>query len=200
MSLWGPQLPDDVAHCVAGELRRSERVVWTGQPVPGLYARRGWPSFVFGLMFAGGAVFWTAGAGYAIFQSELSNWVEMLFPAFGLPFVLVGAAMMAAPHWYARKARRTVYVITDQRAILVEGNGYTRSLSVRSFTPDQLRELRRDQRPDGRGNVVICRHWDRDSDGHPTATETGFFAIADVQVAEARLRELAARAGAEPGR
>jgi hypothetical protein len=43
----------------------------------------------------------------------------VLFPLFGVPFVLIGLGMLAAPYWMRRKAQNTVYALTDKRALIL---------------------------------------------------------------------------------
>ena len=58
----------------------------------------------------------------------------VLFPLFGLPFVMVGVGMLSSPFWLRRRAKRTCYALTDRRAILWEA-GWFGSVEVRSYGP-----------------------------------------------------------------
>lgn len=69
------------------------------------------------------------------------------FLIFGLPFVLIGLGMMAAPFYAYRKAQRTLYAITSERALIISG-GIRRE--VKSFPLGQLKgEASKSQRSDG---------------------------------------------------
>ncbi|MCA9041773.1 MAG: hypothetical protein KDA65_15575, partial [Planctomycetaceae bacterium] len=113
---------------------------------------------------------------------------EDFFCLFGLPFVLIGFAMLSSPLWSARAARRTIYVLTTERAITFEG-GY--STTITSYKPEQLQELQRVQHADGSGDLIFEKIATRDSDGDRHTTERGFFGIPDVKAVEDRVRSLA---------
>src|SRR5262249_27078776 len=105
-----------------------------------------------------------------------------------------------------RTANRTLYVITNRRAIIFDG-GYIgtgfrgfvrlvirrwrRRVDIFTIDPQQLRQLRRKQRPDGSGDLIFVNS--------PTSTHTngrkkiprGFLSIANVGEVEALLAALA---------
>jgi hypothetical protein len=101
-------------------LRPQERVLWAGRPDPHvLFA----PSDVFvvpfSLMWGGFAIFWEAGV--------LSSGAPAFFRLWGVPFVLMGLYMIFGRFIYKRRQKeRTVYAVTDQRALaLVKGTTLT---------------------------------------------------------------------------
>jgi len=101
-----------------------ERLIWEAQPIPAIYARSAWPIAIFGLFFGGFAAFWIAAAGGMLWFSDGPKPRETgvvaifnCFPLFGLPFLLVGLAMITAPIWMRRMAARVVYGVTSRRAI-----------------------------------------------------------------------------------
>ena len=51
--------------------------------------------------------------------SKVAAGAFMLFPLFGLPFLLVGLAMVSSPFLVGRKARRTACCVTNQRAMQI---------------------------------------------------------------------------------
>jgi hypothetical protein len=53
---------------------------------------------------------------------SLGPW--MLFPLFGIPFLLVGLGVMLGPLWVYLGARKTVYAVTEKRALAI-GSGTT---------------------------------------------------------------------------
>ena len=176
---------------VEDELDEGERIAWMAQPRPGRFALRALPAVVFGIPWTAFAIFWMCGAS----GFEMPDFAEGfdLFPLFGIPFVLIGLAMLLSPLWMWRRAGRTIYAITDRRAILF-GGGLTRN--IRSFSPASLGKLRRRQRSDGSGDIILYEETSRDSDGDTRRTSVGFFAIPDVRDVEQMLRELAAQ---QPG-
>jgi hypothetical protein len=106
-------------------------------------------------------------------------------------------------------AARTLYVITDRRAIIFNGGYYgDRRLTalvismatffkaatiVKSYAPTEITDLERVERDDGSGDVlfgapqIVGRQ-----NGQPIEFRTGFFTIADASTAEHKLRELTA--------
>jgi hypothetical protein len=117
-----------------------------------------------------------------------------VFPLFGLPFILIGLGMLSSPLWAYRRAKKTVYVITDRRAITFEG-GWS-STTIRNYPPEKLTDIFRTEKRDGSGNVIIARRAWRDSDGDKQTEELGFLRIADVKDVERRLQNLARQAPA----
>lgn len=55
-------IPRELSALVERELDPGERVVWTGLPLPGRFARRAWGMVIFGIPWTAFALFWIAGA------------------------------------------------------------------------------------------------------------------------------------------
>ncbi|MCO6511895.1 MAG: hypothetical protein J5I65_13980 [Aridibacter famidurans] len=184
------RIPHKLKELVNRELEIGERIVWTGMPRRTFFTPAATGSFLFGIPWTAFAIFWTlmAGAG-TWFTSGFS--VFSIFPLFGIPFILIGIGMLSAPLGAYIKSGRTVYVITDKRAISFEGGSST---VVRSFTPEKLGEVFRRERPGGYGDVVIDLSHTRDSDGDKQTEEIGFFRVRDPHQVERLLKELASRA------
>ncbi|MDP4779650.1 MAG: hypothetical protein NWS16_05385 [Akkermansiaceae bacterium] len=185
-------LPPDISSLVDIELRGGERVTWTGQPLPSRFARRSIGIVLFGIPWTAFALFWIAGA--SGFKMPDFSQGFGLFPLFGVPFVLIGFGMLSSPIWMRRKARRTAYVVTDQRAIVFAG-GVFGSTTIRSFKPEQLNDIRRVQKPDGTGDLIFERTWASDGEGGKQSTDHGFLAIANVREVEAMITRLTQQAG-----
>lgn len=182
-------IPLHLQELVSAELDEDEHIVWQAQPKPGLYSRRAWPIVLFGIPWTGFAVFWIFGAAgfkWPTFQSGAD-----LFPLFGVPFVLIGLGLLSTPLWMRRAARRTIYVITDRRAIVIGGAW---ALNVESFQPSRLHEIRRKQRRDGSGDLIFRTEVSQNRDGRTRESPVGFMAIADVKGVEDLIRDLVARA------
>ena len=141
---------------------------------------------LFGIPWTAFAVFWMCGA--AGFQMPDFKDGGDFFVLFGFPFVLVGLGMLSSPYWMYRKMLRTVYVITDRRAILFVGG---RTTTIRSFGPEQLGQVYRRERKNGYGDVVIGRSTWEDSDDKRRSREFGFFGVRNAKEVEEMLRELA---------
>ncbi len=95
----------------------------------------------FGLVWTAFSAFWTASA----------TLVAGAFGLLGVPFLLFGLFRLAQPFLGARAAARTLYVVTDRRAVVAtpEGDG----LTVRTIPPGLLRTLQITRHPDGSGTI-----------------------------------------------
>ena len=96
-------------------LRPDEVLLWWGRPDPAKTFTRGDAELVpFSIVLATFAVFWESNA--------LSANGSPVFALFGLPLVAVGAHMTVGRFFYKRSLkRRTVYAVTNQRAIVAVG-------------------------------------------------------------------------------
>ena len=142
-------------------------------------------AFLFAIPWTGFAIFWMFGSWY---QSE-----NVPFTLFGLPFVLIGIGMLSSPLWAYRKSFKTVYVITDQRAITFDGGWST---TIRSYPPEKLADIYRKENRDGSGDVIISRRAWRDSDGDRQSEELGFLRITEPKRIESMLNKLAEQGSA----
>lgn len=127
-------------------------------------------------------------AGAAGFKIPQFNQGFDFFPLFGVPFVLIGIGMLSSPLWAYRNQLKTVYLITDRRAITIDGG---RSSTIRSYLPDNLRDIFRREHKDGTGDVVITRNAWKDSDGDKQIQELGFLRIQNAKSVESMLKALA---------
>lgn len=181
-------LPKEITALVNAELEAGEHVTWTGQPMASRFARRNIGMVLFGIPWTAFILFWIAGAsGFKV--PDFSHPVA-LAPLFGLPFLLIGFWMLSSPYWEFCRARRTAYVITNRRALILDA-GYWRSMTIRSFWPDRLKDLRRVQNADGSGDLILDRTWTTTPKGGSRSTDHGFLAIRDVKSVEMLVRQLA---------
>ena len=177
---------------VQNELREDEELRWSGQPQVGRFVLKSLPILLFGIPFAGFAVFWIcAASGFKI--PDFSEGGFSLFPLFGIPFLLIGLGMLSAPFWAARKAKKTIYAVTNQRAIIFEGG---RSVKVDSFGPPKLNDISKRVRADGSGDLVLERRvsysHSRQHGSRERIKEIGFFGIEQVNHVEDLIAALSA--------
>ena len=170
------------------ELRLGERVVWSQQPRPAALVRKSLTTFLFGIPFFAFAVFWTYGAsgGFDHSSTRRGSWPQWFPLLWGGMFIVVGAGFQLSPLWAYWKALRTVYAITDQRAILIFAPW---KRTVFSFVDQQLLEIHRVEDDSGRGDIVFHRQA-RSGKRGDYYYDTGFLGIDDVREAEDKLREL----------
>jgi len=191
------QIPQELKEKVDRELQPDERILWMDMPIPTFFTRESKKIFLFGIFFTSFAIFWTCGAaGFTIPNlKEVSNpfqLVSLLFPLFGLPFILIGFFLLLNPLFAYGKAFKTVYLITDRRAMTFE-IGWSKT--VRSYPPSRLLNVYREERRDGTGDVIISSENWIDSDEVKRSRYLGFFRIREPKTAEMMLRDLAKQSG-----
>jgi hypothetical protein len=181
-------IPQQLDAEVRRELEPGEVIRWIEQPIPRYFTPKAKGFFLFGIPWTAFAIFWTFGAaGFKIPDFSEGMQGFEFFPLFGLPFILIGLGMLSTPLWAYRKALRTMYVITDRRAITFDGG---RSMTIRSYPPPKLQDVYRKEKRDGTGDVIISiRAW-RDSDGDRQSEELGFLRVRDAKNVERMLKEL----------
>ena len=178
-------LPPVLVNAVTRALAPDESIVWIAQPVPAGIARRHLGSAIFGLPWTAFFVWWTvmgarADEGYALL---------------GLPLIALGVSGARAPLLAMRAARRSVYVISDRRALVISTGELgrqpwpTNTLTVRSYEPDQLRERMLVEVADGVGDVVFRTTEEEGYEQTVVVTE-GFLAVPDAHAAERALANL----------
>ena len=189
------QLTHELRALVQAELQPRETIIWQGQPIPRRLAFSTLPLVLFGIPWTAFSIFWVtmafSGTRAMKGSDAMSTGFRYFFPLFGVPFVLIGLGMLSAPYWSMRKARATVYVITNQRAIAFEGGWRT---TVRSYLPGQLRQLERRQNKDASGDIILGQTTWRDSDGDRRNHAFGFLGIPNVREVESLLTALASHA------
>jgi Bacterial PH domain len=149
--------PNDAQLRAQSELQSGESLYWTGTADPRRAAFATLPTAIFGIPFAGFALFWVTQAYHATSaMSRSSNNAFTngfrLFPLFGIPFLFVGLGIILAPLWVFLKGASTVYAVTNQRVMIITGGN---SRSVKSFTPADIVSVEHRERPDGSGDIVI---------------------------------------------
>ena len=170
------------------ELHAGERLLWSGQPRPLRLARAKIPVSVFGLFFGGFAAFWMAGASGFKLPNFNAIGFETIFPLFGLPFLFAGLGMITSPIWAARKAAKIIYAITSKRALIITPKTFG-GVEIRAFDPDKLKDIRRVQLSDGKGDLIFSEDILRGEDGN-TRIGIGFLSIPEVREAERILRKM----------
>ena len=86
-------IPRELEGKVNRELESGERILWMEQPIPRYFTAISTGAFLFAIPWTAFAVFWICGAsGFRI--PDFSKGGFSFFPLFGLPFVLIGIAML----------------------------------------------------------------------------------------------------------
>lgn len=194
-----PGLTPELDTAVRAELRPGEELWYAGMPSPSRSGRKAIPIAVFGLFFGGFAAFWIAMAAGGIWFARKDDGASsvpglfMLFPLFGVPFLLVGLAMILSPWWIARAARRTACCVTGTRALQI---AIGRSVKIQSWSPADLDEISKELYPDGTGTVTFAKAITFTSKGGPRKSTDAFHGIPDPRACEEALLALKATVGA----
>lgn len=100
------------------ELGNGEYIIWAGQPVPKIFNRSDIFLIPFSIVWSGFAVFWEIMAFFAFRQTTTG--MGIIFPIFGLPFVLIGLYLLFGRFIYrSLKNKRTFYALTNQRVMVL---------------------------------------------------------------------------------
>ena len=134
----------NVNSVIQNELDSDEKLLWAGMPKQGILFRR---SDIFMIPFS---LFW---GGFAIFweimvldmQGDKSGATNIIFPLFGIPFVIIGLYIIFGRFIYDSKKRaKTFYGLTDKRVIIISGlfNKNVKSLNLKTMGDVSLYESR----------------------------------------------------------
>lgn len=194
-----PGLTPELDSAVRNELREGEELWYSGMPSPTRMGRKMWPIALFGLFFGGFAAFWitmaAAGAWFGGVKateetgSKVAAGVFMLFPLFGLPFLLIGLAMISSPFWVGRKARRSACCVTNQRAMQIVCG---RSIKVQSWSAHDLDEISKELHPDGTGSLTFSSSLVQGSKDGVREVAQVFYGVPDPRACEEALLTLKA--------
>ena len=180
--------PNDAQLRAQSELQSGESLYWAGTADPRRAAFAALPTAIFGIPFAGFALFWVTQAYHATSAMSKSGNNSFtngfrLFPLFGIPFLFVGLGIILAPLWVFLKGASTVYAVTNQRVMIISGGT---SRSVKSFTPADIVSVEHRERPDGSGDIVIQTNaLTRGNNNLVSPVKVALFGVANVkQVAQ----------------
>lgn len=180
------------------EMDDGEQLLWSGKPRPSRLAMQMLPVSVFGLFFGGFAIVLDsfalgmilhAGPAFSHGATSSSGTPAMawIFPVFGLPFVAVGLGMILSPLFAFRRAKTTVYGVTDCRAIIVTAR---RGKTVKSYRARDIDNISRVERSDGTGDVTFAHQYSYTNDGNRNTTTIGFFGIPEPREVEKMIQAI----------
>lgn len=138
-------------------LHGQESLLWSGQPNPWRAALGNLSQSFFGVLWTAFVVFMLSqvssmNSASSFSRSSTSGFVS-LFQLFLGVFLLVGIGMILSPAWYYVKARRRVYALTEQRALIIERFP---AQSVRSYFARDISFIDR-QGDDLQGDIIFAR-------------------------------------------
>lgn len=175
---------NDLKERVEKELQPGEQVEWLGQPVPRFFTSGSITGFLIGFLFTAFSILWAIG--YAI-QEDYAFFITLFLAS---PFWILGLVCLFSPIWSYLEALKTVYFITDKRAITIKAGW---SSTTRSYLPDNLQNIYIREKKDGTGDVIIsCRDLYGRTNGKK-AEELGFLQVRNPKEVENKLKKLAER-------
>ena len=117
-----------------------ERLLWTGQGERKLFGAVDLFYVPFTLVWAGFAFFWEYTVVTKIGFKPGAGPVGLIFPLFGLPFVVVGLYITVGRFWYKEwRRQRTFYALTSRRVLILNGR-HVQSLSLDALPVLELSE------------------------------------------------------------
>jgi len=141
----------DAQNRLTSELAPGERMLWSGAPdCRRLFYPEDAALVPFSLLWGGFAIFWEANA-----LSSASARDTVLFPLWGVPFVLVGLYLIIG-RFFLRKwlRRRTLYALTDRRVVSIAPS-WPRGERVTSVWLSSYPPVEKTLRADGNGTLWI---------------------------------------------
>jgi len=145
----------DAQMIIQKELDSDERLLWAGMPKQGAIFK-GTDVFMipFSLLWGGFAIFWEYMALTMVPKAQnASDGFALIFPLFGIPFVVIGLYMIFGRFIYdSKKRQKTFYGLTDQRAIIVSG---VFSKSVKSLNLKTISDVSLSEKENGYGSIVF---------------------------------------------
>ena len=178
-------LPANLQQKLRDELKANEKAIWIGQPDPNVIMKQGFKLYFFFIPWTLFALFWIYGAsGFKMPTFNFENGFDAfgtLFPLFGLPFVMIGFWGLSSPVWAKRRAENTVYAITNQRLLLLM---FGKNSKIESYYAKDVKQLERNEKLDGSGDLLFATKGYRVSDGDPRTNKDGFYAVQDVKNVE----------------
>lgn len=179
------------------ELQTGEELLWRAQPEPWRMAKTTLPMFLFAIPWTLFALAWETmalgGVLAMLFQGGESGLsgigaaaFALVFPIFGLPFIVIGFGMLGTPWWAYKAAQRTVFAITSRRALIIT-LWWRRSFeSYENIDPSHIHRV---EDSNGNGDLFFRRET-RISGGDETTKEIGFHGVRQVRRVEEVLRDM----------
>lgn len=169
------------------ELDSDEKLVWSGKPDPKFFLISNIAPFLFGIPFFSFAMFWTIMAFSLTSKAEgTPQAVKILFPLFGIPFILVGGAFLLSPLWGYKRGKNTWYGITDKRLIILTGN---RKIKVKSYYKNDISGYSKSVNQRGKGSIYFTRESYPAKGGRTSFRKIGFLGIENVKYVEGLIFE-----------
>jgi hypothetical protein len=162
-------IPSELRTLVRAELRDGESVLWMAQPLPHTALRMhfvmacfaiGWTAF--SAVFGAFAVFLLYDQFFGGNRSHTPMAVALLVPVFVAPFLAIGVYLLTQPFRQRHMIRHSIFAITTRRVLVLVARP---TVSVESVERAMISGLRREDRGNDTGDLVIFRGMRRDDEG-----------------------------------
>lgn len=176
-------MPPEITACLAP----GEKVLWHGRPRPYVFMLRGLPNIAYGVTWSVLGAYWYHGAGGIGEYSAFQGWWR-LTPLFSVPFILAGFSFWLYPIRLGQQARRSWYVVTNQRIFIAELFP-KKTPQLRVFTKEEMgapQVVKR--RYDDLYDVILTLRAQENPHLKPRL-DSGFFGIKDGEAAAGAVNE-----------
>lgn len=147
--------------------------------------------YVFAVPWTAFALFWTTMAAAAVSATNLggAGLLAWAFPLFGVPFIAIGAFMLARPFVPLWERGRVLYVVTDRRALKL---ALGRDLVVTSCPANRIGLAVRREQEGGTGSITLTVKIGRDREGGKETETFDIGPVADIMGAANAIDQIAA--------
>lgn len=175
-----PPPPAPVPAGWEGILEEGEQILWQGAPDPRvIFSLTQIPEILFGLFFAGFALFWTT----------MASLTGGIFGLFGLPFLVVGLMVIFKSNYLmAFLNRHTYYTLTSRRAIIATSFPYVKR-EMKSYPIDAKTEIELSQE-DEFGTIIFHRKLWHSRRSGSRSKDIGFYRIQDARRVFSLMRQI----------
>lgn len=176
-------IPYPLDEIVKNELKEDEKVQWFSQPGSSLKkdtilgAILGLPITIIGIIWLKNVL------NYLIQEFHYLTVFSLIVGAF---IFYLGFVLVITPFFNIRNYQRTLYVITNKRAILFDGRGLLQR-KIYSFGPKEIKNLKIN-RYNGYSDIILGRKFAGIL--NPTRRDIGFLKIKDVAKVEGLLKAI----------
>jgi hypothetical protein len=162
---------------ITASLAPGEKILWHGRPRPYVFMLRGLPNMAYGVTWSVLGAYWYNGAGGISEKTSAFEGWWRLVPLLSIPFILAGFSFWLYPIRLGAQARRSWYVVTNQRLFIAELRK-NQSPQLRVFSAEERATPRLVKRFDGLDDLILTRRALENAHLTPRL-DSGFFGLED---------------------
>jgi hypothetical protein len=170
-------LAPEITACLAP----GEKILWHGRPRPYVFMLRGLPNMAYGVTWSVLGAYWYHGAGGISERTSAFEGWWRLVPLLSIPFILAGFSFWLYPIRLGARARRSRYVVTNQRIFIAEMRE-NQPPQLRVFSAEEMSAPRLVKRFDGLCDLILTRRALENPHLTPRL-DSGFFGLEDASAA-----------------